>query len=189
VSNRRLTARDYKGAQRSAFEFLRWREFAAGLAVGLVVALAVYIGDHRGRQAPEEVNPAPRKATPEAGAAAAGANAGDETDYSFYKRLPQFEVVVPEKERPARVSATARIDKPGTYYLQILSSRDQAEAERVRAQLARQDISASVQRVAIDADVWHRVRVGPIKDLTQLNRLRSQLEAADYRALVVRVEE
>jgi hypothetical protein len=52
VSNRRLTARDYKGAQRSAFEFLRWREFAAGLAVGLVVALAVYIGDHRGRQAP-----------------------------------------------------------------------------------------------------------------------------------------
>jgi cell division protein FtsN len=48
-----------------------------------------------------------------------------------------------------------------------------------QAQLARQSISANVQRVALDADVWYRIRIGPIKDLNQLNRVRQQLQAAE----------
>jgi cell division protein FtsN len=188
VSNRRLTGRDYKSAHRSSLDLRRWREFAAGLALGMVAALAVYIGDHRESATAEEVNPAPRKSAPDASAAASAA-ASDETDFSFYERLPKFEVVVPEKERSARVNSTARIDKPGIYYLQVGSFRAQEDAERVRAQLARQDIASAVQRVAVDSDVWHRVRVGPIRDLAELNRLRSQLQAADHTALVVRVEE
>ncbi|MFO1402901.1 MAG: SPOR domain-containing protein [Steroidobacteraceae bacterium] len=102
--------------------------------------------------------------------------------------LPKFEVVVPEKERDVRrVDAAARVEQPGVYFLQAGSYRDFNEADRVRAQLARQDISASVQRVAVDADVWHRVRIGPIRDLAQLNRLRQQLQAADIDTLVIRV--
>ena len=46
---------------------------------------------------------------------------------------------------------------------------------------------AKVQRVALDADVWFRVRVGPISDLMQLNKVRRQLQAADVDALVIRV--
>jgi len=65
----------------------------------------------------------------------------------------------------------------------------EADAERIRAQLARQDIPANVQRVAVDADVWFRVRIGPIKDLGQLNALRHQLQAADIDSLVIRVDE
>jgi cell division protein FtsN len=59
----------------------------------------------------------------------------------------------------------------------------------VRAQLARQDITANVQRVALDTEVWFRIRVGPIKDLEQLNRLRQQLQSADIDSLVIRVED
>ena len=44
-------------------------------------------------------------------------------------------------------------------------------------------------RVAVDEDVWHRVRIGPITDLTELNRLRTRLRAADLDALVIRVGE
>jgi cell division protein FtsN len=45
-----------------------------------------------------------------------------------------------------------------------------------------------VQRVSVDEDVWHRVRIGPITDLGDLNRLRSRLRAADFAdALVIRV--
>jgi cell division protein FtsN len=73
------------------------------------------------------------------------------------------------------------------YFLQAGSYRDFNEADRVRAQLARQDISATVQRVAVDTDVWHRVRIGPIRDLAQLNRLRQQLQSADIDTLVIRV--
>jgi cell division protein FtsN len=46
-----------------------------------------------------------------------------------------------------------------------------------------------VQRVAVDDDVWHRVRIGPISDLTELNRLRARLRAADLDAMLIRVGE
>jgi cell division protein FtsN len=98
-------------------------------------------------------------------------------------------VVVPEKEHGTHADAAARIDRPGTYFLQAGSYRDMAEAERVQAQLARQSISANVQRVALDNDVWYRIRIGPIKDLNQLNRLRQQLQAAEIVTLVIRVED
>ena len=41
--------------------------------------------------------------------------------------------------------------------------------------------------IAIDADVFHRVRVGPINDLEALNRTRARLRAADIDAVVIRV--
>jgi cell division protein FtsN len=188
VSNRRLTGRDYKGVQRSSFDFARWREFGAGLAIGLVIALAVYIADHRGPAAEAVDIPTPRKTTtPVAEPAVEGAT--EDTDFAFYEMLPKFEVVVPEKERSTRVDSTARIERPGTYFLQVGSYRSLDEAERVRAQLARQDITANVQRIAVDADVWHRVRIGPVKDLVQLNRLRDQLQRADLDTLLIRVED
>jgi cell division protein FtsN len=73
------------------------------------------------------------------------------------------------------------------YVLQAGSYRNQADAERVSAQLKLQGIDAKVQRVAVDNDVWHRVRVGPISDLTELNKVRKQLQAADVDGLVIRV--
>lgn len=191
MSNRRLTARDYKTARHGGFNLLRWREFGAGLGLGLLAALVVYIGDHRGSSVADAVAPAPDK-TRAAGGATPAATAGDaseETEFAFYDILPKFEVVVPEKERSARVDSAARIERPGIYFLQVGSYKSQDEAERVRAQLARQDIVANVQRVSVDADVWHRVRIGPIKDLAQLNRTRQQLQAADRDTLVIRVEE
>ena len=188
MSNRRLTARDYKTARHGSLDLRRWREFGAGLGVGLVVALAVYISDHRDEGSAEVSAPAPDKTRTSAEPAPTEVT-GEETEFAFYDMLPKFEVVVPEKERSARVDSASRIERPGIYFLQVGSYRNQDEAERVRAQLARQDISANVQRVAVDADVWHRVRIGPIRDLAQLNRTRQQLQAADRDTLVIRVEE
>ena len=161
----------------------------------------IYVGDHRHEPgAPESVAPlppGPRHAAKGAG----GVVDADGTDtttesaadaansYDFYAGLPKFEVVVPEKEHGTHVDAAARIERPGTYFLQAGSYRDMAEAERVQAQLARQSISANVQRVALDTDVWYRIRIGPIKDLNQLNRLRQQLQAAEIVSLVIRVED
>jgi cell division septation protein DedD len=206
VSQRRLTARDYKSVRRGGFDWQRWRELGIGLGLGLLVALIVYVSDHRAGDASLESAPGARHA-PGAGAArsAAGNAAANsapagggprasaasdaDTNYAFYDMLPKFEVVVPEKEHGTHVDAAARVERPGTYFLQVGSYRSETEAERVRAQLGRQDISASVQRVALDADVWFRIRVGPIKDLNQLNRLRQQLRAADIDSLVIRVED
>ena len=67
------------------------------------------------------------------------------------------------------------------------SYRNEGDADRVSRQLTLQGIDAKVQRVALDSDVWFRVRVGPISDLLQLNKARRQLQAADVDALVIRV--
>jgi cell division protein FtsN len=102
--------------------------------------------------------------------------------------LPNFEVVVPERDRDVkRDLPAARIERPGVYVLQAGSYRNLPDAERVRAQLALQGIESKVQRVAVDNDVWHRVRIGPISDLAELNRLRRQLQAAEIDGLVIRV--
>ena len=83
--------------------------------------------------------------------------------------------------REHRTASACTCCRPGSY-------RQQAEADRIRAQLKMQGIDANVQRVAVDDDVWHRVRIGPITDLTELNRLRARLRAADFDdALVIRV--
>ena len=73
------------------------------------------------------------------------------------------------------------------YVLQAGSYRNESDANRVRAQLALQGVDAKVQRVAVDADVWHRVRIGPISNLDELNKVRRQLQAAEVDALVIRV--
>jgi cell division protein FtsN len=97
--------------------------------------------------------------------------------------------VVPEKDKEVKrdLSAAAPIERPGVYVLQAGSYRNEGDAERVRRQLALQGVAAKVQRVAVDADVWHRVRIGPITDLAELNKVRKQLQAAEVDALVIRV--
>jgi cell division protein FtsN len=194
VNGPRLVTRDYKRPRRSglALEFSRWREFGIGLALGLCVAGIVYVSDHRATTeppAPDRPTPSHSASPPEVNTAAPDGSTAAEGRYEFYKLLPKFEVVIPEKERGARLPAAAQIDRPGIYFLQAGSYRDATEAERIRAQLGKLGIDATVQRVSVDADVWHRVRVGPIRDLALLNRLRAQLRQSDLDSLVIRVDD
>ena len=131
------------------------------------------------------------KPEPRAKIATAAENEEGARNYDFYELLPNFEVVVPEKDRLVasdRGGAPATIERPGVYVLQAGSYRKQEDADRIKALLKKQGIDALVQRVAVDDDVWHRVRIGPINDLAELNRLRARLRAADFTdALVIRV--
>jgi cell division protein FtsN len=189
----KLTARDYKSTHRRSLKLRRWREFGAGVVAGAVLAsLAfVYLGGkgHRAEGAADRPRPEPHRsarADLEAGDAASGKPS---EKYDFYEMLPNFEVVVPEKDKDVKrdLPAASRIERPGVYVLQAGSYRNESDAERVRAQLALQGVQARVQRVAVDADVWHRVRIGPISKLEELNKVRRQLQAAEVDALVIRV--
>lgn len=190
----KITSRDFKRARPGGmrFDIGRWREFGVGLAAGLSLSLFVLIWqNYREKQVATEVAAVP-KAEPRADkVAAAGDVEEGAKNYDFYDMLPKFEVVVPEKEREVagdRGGAPANIERPGVYVLQAGSYRQQSDADRIRAQLKMQGIDANVQRVSVDEDVWHRVRIGPITDLAELNRLRARLRAADFDdALVIRV--
>ena len=189
----KLTARDYKSSQRRALDLRRLREFGYGTVAGVVLAsLAfVYLGggrSHRGAELGDAPRPEPHRVAPvDAEATAASGKSAEK--YDFYQMLPNFEVVVPEKDKDVKrdMPAAARIERPGVYVLQAGSYRNESDAERVRAQLALQGVQAKVQRVAVDADVWHRVRIGPISNLDVLNKVRRQLQAAEVDALVIRV--
>ncbi len=185
-----MSSRDYKSPKGRPINLGRLREFGMGTLVGVVLAASifVYLNDKRvaARDATAETpRPEPHRAAPVDPEAGATSN----EKYTFYDRLPNFEVVVPEKDKDVKrdLPATAPVQRPGVYVLQAGSYRNESDAERVRAQLALQGIDATVQRVAVDTDVWHRVRIGPITKLDQLNRLRKQLQAAEVDALVIRV--
>jgi cell division protein FtsN len=185
----KLSARDYKhGGRRGSLDLAQYRQFGIGLAAGLAVAVVVFAMDHRARPTEVETEPRPQ-ANGSARTDAADTAADDAAaQYDFYDMLPKFEVVVPEKERNVRRDLPAvPVEQPGTYVLQVGSYRNQPDAELVRARLGKQGIDATVQRVAVDADVWHRVRVGPFRDLARLNATRRELRAADIDAIVIRL--
>jgi cell division protein FtsN len=190
----RLTTRDFKRASRRApLDAKRFRDLGIGLAVGVLLTAGVFIykSDAHKSAEPDSPRPEPQRrasSSVDSDTSAAAGNEGSQR-YDFYEMLPNFEVVVPEKDREVKrdIPGAARIERPGVYVLQAGSYRNQADAERVSAQLKLQGIDAKVQRVAVDNDVWHRVRVGPISDLTELNKVRKQLQAADVDGLVIRV--
>jgi|SRR5882762_6082026 cell division protein FtsN len=189
----KLTTRDYKSTQRRSPDFRRLREFGYGMLAGIVVASMafVYLGGppRRPKDSADAPRPDPYRAAP-ADAESGGVGPGRTAEkYDFYQMLPNFEVVVPEKDKDVKrdLPAAAKVERPGVYVLQAGSYRNEADADRVRAQLALQGVDARVQRVAVDTDVWHRVRIGPISNLDELNKVRRQLRAAEVDALVIRV--
>jgi hypothetical protein len=193
----RPLGRDYKRSRGgSGLDFARWREFAIGLGIGLAVAVALFVYQRNALDRASIGADVPHPDSPRLARKGKGGAAGDPADagedgghqYDFYEMLPKFEVVVPEKEREVRGDVpSAPIERPGVYVLQAGSYRKLEDAQRIRAQLSLQGVDANVQRVAVDSDVWHRVRVGPVSDLAELNRLRGKLRTADLDALVIRV--
>lgn len=161
--------------------------FSIGLLLGLSVAAAVYVFDHRpgaqlGSEAPlssEQGNP-PQTPTPE--------SAQSDTQFDFYEVLPNMEVeVADEKSKPdSNSSAAGAIDAPGSYILQVGSYRKYADADGVRARLAAQGMTSSIQKVSIDSDTWHRVRIGPISNLNKLEETRRKLREVQLDALVIK---
>jgi cell division protein FtsN len=188
----RLAARDYKngGKQRPGFDFARYQQFGIGLALGLAVALGVWIYQMRARPTGDAPLAAEVEAKPRAASAAESPEeaADPAADYDFYDMLPKFEVVVGEQERNAhRDLPSEPVKQPGNYVLQVGSYRNLEDAQRLRARLSKLGIDANIQKVAIDADEWHRVRIGPVKDLAKLNATRSALRKADIDAIIYQV--
>lgn len=186
-------ARDYKHARTSAGAGMSaWGGFTIGLLLGLVVATAIYIYDRRpgasvaSSGAPlsnEQGGNASSAPTPESAQSGASGN-----EFDFYEVLPKLEVeVAHDGAKPSgNSSAAGAIDVPGSYVLQVGSYRNFADADRVRAKLAIQGIESSIQKISIDADVWHRVRIGPINNLNKLEDTRRKLREAQIDALVIK---
>ncbi|MDP8985362.1 MAG: SPOR domain-containing protein [Pseudomonadota bacterium] len=186
-------ARDYKSRRKPAGGSSGWLGAVCGLSLGLAVAAVVYFKDRHSEPPSVQASKANKKRAH--GGEPADAEAGDSgaaeepaNTYDFYSMLPKFEVVVPEREKDVKPDTRAVPEtRRGTYVLQAGSYKNFADADRVRAQLALQGVESKVQQVSVDNDTWHRIRIGPISKLDELNRLRTLLRKADVDVLVIRV--
>lgn len=167
-----------------------WVMLLSGLALGaLAVAGAYYIRDRLAARsvAPAAGLPLPKPASKPK---VESDSAPPEKHFGFYEMLPNFEVVVPEEDRDVRPDLTPQpLDTPGVYVLQAGSYATFGEADRVKAQLALLGISSQIQKITVDEREYNRVRIGPIEDLNELNRVRKRLRDARIDVLVIRVGE
>jgi len=159
-----------------------------GLSIGLAVAAGIYVSDRPvsgpgPAPAPEPMSQ--RIETPTAPAIEVDRPA---RRFDFYEMLPKFEVVILERERDAKPDNTpTALDQPGSYVLQAGSFSQFDDADRMKANLALLGITSRIQKVTIDDTTYHRVRVGPIADLSEVNTLRRQLYDAKIEILLIRL--
>ena len=189
----RNSARDYKPKRGRTNGIFRMDGRACGLALGLAVAAVVYIKDHR-PDAPDRKERA--KWTRKSPTATSPSTQKPGIPAPRIRRSPMPSTTCCRNSRwwSRRRTKDVRPDtksvpetRRGTYVLQAGSYKNFADADRVRAQLALQGVESKVQKVTVDNDTWHRIRIGPISKLDELNRLRQILRKSDVDVLVIRV--
>ena len=106
------------------------------------------------------------------------------SQFDFYTILPETESTVTEQEiknMPAQV-------KRDSYFLQVGAFQNEADADNMKAKLALQGFEAVIQTATIpEKGVWHRVRVGPLNDLDQINKIRSDLTTNGFNTDLIKV--
>ena len=165
-----------------------WIWMMFGLSIGLAVAFAIYINDRTPGVPLRPVAEQPTNVDDNKETAGTELEEPPEARFDFYNLLPKFEVIIPEQERDVRVETSPEaVLEPGIYVLQAGSFSAYEDADRRRATLALQGIESKIQRVTIDDKTYHRVRIGPIDDLDELNLLRSRLREAQIDVLRIRL--
>ena len=178
-----------------------WVWMFGGLFIGLFVALLVYLdnrepGQHKAditgavtsffKQKAKDVRQVTKQQAEQAPAKPSAQKSRPRFD--FYTILPELEVAIPEEDLiKADKNNKASIDKNIEYVLQTGSFRQPEQADRLKARLALLGIEANIQTVHIkNGETWHRVRVGPIKDIATLNRTRKRLRDVGVPSIVVK---
>ena len=180
--------------KRQQQEYPGWVWMLFGLGIGLSVAMAIFMKNREPGAAVPEPLPAPASLASTIGnnneVVTTAPEEPPESRFDFYKMLPNFEVIIPEQEPDvSQDRETKAVELPGEYVLQAGSFTDYADADRRRAQLALLGIESRIQRVSIDDKTYHRVRIGPMRNLDKLNALRNRLRQAQIDVLRIRLSD
>ncbi len=167
-----------------------------GLAIGLSVAVAVYVKDREPTRVTQSEPPRPASLqsalddNDEPATESLAIEKPKDKRFTFYDILPNFEVVTPDEEPDVKADRQPKaIEEPGVYVLQAGSFSTNQDADRRRAELALHGIESHIQRVKVNDRNYHRVYIGPTDDLDELNLLRSRLRAAKIDVLRIRLSD
>lgn len=108
----------------------------------------------------------------------------EQKHFDFYTILPGTETSVTEKE----IKDNAVTVKKDNYFLQTGAFQNESDADNMKAKLALQGFEAVVQTADIPKKgVWHRVRVGPLAGISQINKTRSELVSNGFSAELIKL--
>lgn len=96
--------------------------------------------------------------------------------FDFYTLLPELEVVVDPPSARKKTTVHETPEKHiAMYYLQAGSFKNSDDANMLKAQLALMGVETNVETVNVNNINWHRVRVGPSRELDQLKSIQKRL--------------
>lgn len=183
-------SRDYKPKQKktgSGKPFLSGLLFGFLLGVIATVALTMYIKGDTSPFEDKKANNQPKiESLPQQSTTDDNPDATKpKDDLDFYTILPETESTVTVKE----INDADITIKKENYFLQVGSFKKQADADNLKAKLALQGFEAIVQTANIpDKGTWHRVRVGPLNNISSINKMRNQLSAKDFSADLIKIQ-
>lgn len=98
---------------------------------------------------------------------------------------PQPEAVKPSAPPPAPAVTTPKPSASGSFVVQVVSTRDQAEAKRLVDRLKGQGHAANFERADLGSKgIWYRVVAGPYADLATAEQAAAQLKKQKFSVMV-----
>jgi len=196
-------SRDYKPRPEKAASSKKGSPLLTGLLIGFLLGVAASLSVVmfiKGGESPftelasqdkSVADKIKEKTNTEASKPAANADSAsseDKTRFDFYTILPNSESKVSAEEERKLEAYTPQPVIQQSYFLQAGAFQSEEEADNMKAKLALQGFEALVQTATIpDKGVWHRVRVGPLKDLEQINKTKSDLLSNGFKADLIKI--
>lgn len=114
-------------------------------------------------------------------------NKEDKTRFDFYTILPDSESKISSEDIKIKEEQSQPVAQI-TYFLQVGAFQTENEADNMKAKLALLGFEALVQTATIpDKGIWHRVRVGPLKNLDQINKTKNDLSSNGFKTDLIKV--
>ncbi len=200
-----MMSRDYKPSPERSKNTSKGNPLFTGLLIGILMGVAASLGVVmfiKGGESPfaqqtsnEITKSVSEKMQDQAIADQANADVaaeagpdGTQNRFDFYTILPGSESKVSAEEE---IKIKEDAPEPAlqiSYYLQIGAFQTGEEADNMKAKLALQGFEAVVQTATTaDKAIWHRVRVGPLTNLDQINKTKNDLLKNGFKADLIKV--
>jgi cell division protein FtsN len=200
-----MMSRDYKPSPERSKNTSKGNPLFTGLLIGILMGVAASLGVVmfiKGGESPfaqqtsnEITKSVSEKMQDQAIADQANADAaaeagpdGTQNRFDFYTILPGSESKVSAEEE---IKIKEDAPEPAlqiSYYLQVGAFQTGEEADNMKAKLALQGFEAVVQTATTaDKAIWHRVRVGPLTNLDQINKTKNDLLKNGFKADLIKV--
>ena len=200
-----MMSRDYKPSPERSKNTSKGNPLFTGLLIGILMGVAASLGVVmfiKGGESPfaqqtsneitksvsEKMQDKAMADQANADAAAEAGPDGTQNRFDFYTILPGSESKVSAEEEIKIKNDAPEPALQISYYLQVGAFQTGEEADNMKAKLALQGFEAVVQTASTaDKAIWHRVRVGPLTNLDQINKTKNDLLKNGFKADLIKV--